>query len=218
MYVIVAGGGKVGFHLARMLLGAGHEALIIEKDRPRYLELTEDIGESVLFGDSSDAGVLKEAGANRADVLVACMGKDEDNLVTCQMAKHLFMVARTIARVNDPTNEELLRSLGIDATINSTRLIDALIEREVDAEMLVPLFSLGAGKLEIVQTAIPDDSPVAGKPLKSVALPKDCLIISVIRGGDPLVPAADTVLQAGDGVVVLLTAGKAESLRKVFAN
>lgn len=217
MYIIVAGGGKVGYNLARMLINAGHEALLIERDRARYRELSDMLGESVLYGDASDAGTLKEAGANRAEVIAACTGRDEDNLITCQMARHLFMVARTIARVSDPTYEDLFRSLGVDAVINSTRLIDALIEREVDSEMLVPLFSLGGGKFEIVQTDIADDSPAVGKPVRKLGLPKGSLIVSVIRGGEPIVPGSDTVLQAGDGVVALLSTGQAEALHKAFA-
>jgi len=150
-------------------------------------------------------------------VLVACTGQDEDNLIACQMAKSLFMVGRTIARVNDPNNEELFRSLGVDATVNSTRFIDSLIETEVDSELLVPLFSLGGGKLEIVQTTLGEDSPAANKPLKSLALPLGCLIVSIVRGGDPLFPSADTVFLANDKVVVLLAAGKAEALKRILS-
>jgi len=213
MYVIVAGGGKVGFHLARLLLAAKHEVLVIESDRTRYHALAGTMGENVLLGDASDSGVLKRAGANRAEVVVACTGDDEDNLITCQVAKHLFMVSRTIARVNDPGNEELFRALGVDGTISSTRLIEALIEREVDAEMLVPLLTLGGGKLEIVQTEVGDDSPALGRPLKDLRIPNGCLIVSIVRAGTPVVPNGETVLAPGDVVVALLSPGMAEGLR-----
>jgi len=213
MYVIVAGGGKVGFHLARLLLAAKHEVLVIESDRTRYHALAGTMGENVLLGDASDSGVLKRAGANRAEVVVACTGDDEDNLITCQMAKHLFMVSRAIARVNDPGNEELFRALGVDGTISSTRLIEALIEREVDAEMLVPLLTLGGGKLEIVQTEVGDDSPALGRPLRDLRIPNGCLIVSIVRGGNPIVPSGETVLSPGDVVVALLSPGMAEGLR-----
>jgi len=217
MYLIVAGGGKVGYHLAKLLQTSEHEVLMIDNDRARYLELAREMGEGVIYGDASEAAVLRRAGANRAEVVVACTGTDEDNLITCQMAKHLFMVGRTIARVNDPNHEELFRSLGVDGTINSTRLIDALIEREVDSEMLIPLLTLGGGKLEIVQTEIGDDSPALGKLLKTLPLPKDCLIVSVVRGGEPSLPSALTVLQPGDTVVALVSPGSVEDLRQMLA-
>ena len=217
MYLIIAGGGKVGYHLAKLLQESDHEVLMIDNERGRYLELAREMGEGVIYGDASEAAVLRRAGANRADVVVACTGTDEDNLITCQMAKHLFMVGRTIARVNDPNHEELFRSLGVDGTINSTRLIDALIEREVDSEMLIPLLTLGGGKLEIVQTEIGDDSPALGKLLKTIPLPKDCLIVSVVREGEPSLPSARTVLQPGDTVVALVSPGSAEDLRQLLA-
>ena len=217
MYIIIAGGGKVGYHLARLLLAARHEVLVVENDRSRYHELVAELGEGVLLGDASDAGALRRAGANRAEVVVACTGEDEDNLITCQMAKHLFMVNRTIARVNDPDHEDLFRSLGVDGTINSTRLIDALIEREVDSEMLVPLITLGGGKLEIVQMEIGDDSPALGTPLKNMRVPPGCLIVSVVRNGEPSLPTGDMVLKPGDTVVVLLAPGMADSLRRCLA-
>jgi len=217
VYVIVAGGGQVGYHLAKLLQGSGHEVLVSENERTRHLELAREMGENVMFGDGSDAAVLRRAGANRAEVVVSCTGADEDNLITCQMAKYLFMVGRTIARVNDPGNEELFRSLGVDGTINSTRLIDALIEREVDSEMLIPLLSLGGGKLEIVQMEIDDDSPALKKLLKMLPLPKDCLIVSVVRAGEPSLPSAMTVLEPGDTVVALVSPDSAEDLRQLLA-
>lgn len=217
MYIIVSGGGKVGFHLARLLMNAGHEVVLIEKARPRYHELARIMGETAMLGDSSDAAVLKRAGANRADVLVACTGADEDNLITCQMAKHLFMVGRTIARVNDPSNEELFRALGIDGTINSTRLIDGMIEREVDSDVLVPLLSLGGGKTEMVKAEIGEDSPCAGHEIGSLNFPAGCLIVSVVRDGSPLTAEAKTRLEAGDTVVALLNQGCAAEFQRILA-
>jgi trk system potassium uptake protein TrkA len=105
----------------------------------------------------------------------------------------------------------------VDGTINSTRLIDALIEREVDSEMLVPLITLGGGKLEIVQMEIGDDSPALGTPLKNMRVPPGCLIVSVVRNGEPSLPTGDMVLKPGDTVVVLLAPGMADSLRRCLA-
>jgi len=217
VYIIVAGGGKVGYHLAKLLVTAGHEVVLVEKQRGRYLELVRLLGEAVMLGDSSDAGVLKRAGANRSEVLVSCTGSDEDNLITCQMAKHLFMVGRTIARINDPSNEELFRALGVDGTINSTRLIDGMIEREVDSDALIPLLSLGAGKVEIVQSEIAEDSTCAGKQIKNLNLPPGCLIISIVRDGNPAASSPETRLTAGDTVVALLSRGCAAEFQRILA-
>lgn len=107
MFIVIAGGGKVGYNLAKGLLAEGHEVAIIEKDKQRFAELADEFGESVVYGDASDAFILKQAGTNRCELLVAASGRDEDNLVICQMAKLVYMVPRTLARVNDPKNEDL---------------------------------------------------------------------------------------------------------------
>lgn len=217
MYIVVGGGGKVGYHLGRWLLGAGHELLLIERDRARCAEVERSLGENVLAGDASKPATLKRAGVNRADIVVAATGSDEDNLVICQVAKHLFMVGRTIARVNDPNNEELFRSLGVEGTINSTRLIDGLIEQEVDSANLIPLLTLGDGKLEIVQAEVGKDSGVLGRPVRDLSLSRTCRIVSVIRNGEPEVPDGGTSLKAGDTVVALLPRGDEEAFRRLLA-
>jgi hypothetical protein len=109
VFVIVVGGGKVGYFLARELIGSGHEVALMERDRVRAAEITEQIGSIVIAHDGCEGKYLGEAGANRADIVTAVTGDDEDNLVICQMAKHHFNVPRTIARVNNPQNEGLFK-------------------------------------------------------------------------------------------------------------
>jgi len=141
MYIIIVGAGKVGVNLATLLLAQNHEVLLIEKDRTKIPELRNLFGESVMEGAGSRVQTLKEGGANRADVVVAVTEKDEDNLVICQLAKTIFHCRRTIARVNDPRHEDVFVKLGVDATVSSTRIIDSLIEEQVQAEdMVIPLF------------------------------------------------------------------------------
>ncbi|MCO5228555.1 MAG: TrkA family potassium uptake protein [Thermomicrobiales bacterium] len=120
MYVIVVGAGKVGYYLAKTLLMEDHEVLLIERDVSKVEYYAERLGAVVIRGDGAEASVLEQAGAVRADVVVAVTGEDEDNLVVCQVAKNRFKVGRTIARVNNPKNEQLFRLLGVDVTVSQT--------------------------------------------------------------------------------------------------
>src|SRR5919205_1439996 len=150
MYCVVVGGGNVGYYLTKDLVSAGHEVLLLEKDRGRAARLVEELGEVALQGDGCEVRVMEETGFGRADVIVAVTGDDEDNLVVCQMAKRKFDVPRTIARVNSPTNEAIFGKLGIDTTVSSTRIIFNLIEQEIETDQVVPLAALSRGNLEIV--------------------------------------------------------------------
>ena len=194
MYIIIVGGGNVGFYLAKTLVAANHEVLLLEKDRTRYRTISEELGEVVMQGDGCQADQQLEAGFSRADAVVATTGSDDDNMVVCQMAKMEFSVPRTISRVNDPRNEKLFHKLGIDATVSSTKIIYNLIEQEVGGGELIPLAALNRGNIEIVEVDIGMKSPVVGREIKSLALPDEALIISVIRNDHALLPAGETVL------------------------
>jgi len=217
MYVIVVGGGKVGYYLAKTLLNEGHEVLLIEKDRRRAEDLTEELGEVVLAGDGCEVRVLSEAGMGRAGAVVAVTGDDEDNLVTCQMARRHFDVPRTIARVNDPRNEEVFRLLGIDATVASTKIIYSLIEQEVDTGQVVPLTALQRGNIEIVEANLTEQSPVLGRAIKDVHLPADSVIAVIIRGEQIVLPSGTTRFEAGDSVVALTRPQDERALRELMA-
>lgn len=210
MYVVVAGGGKVGFYLAKTLINEGHEVLVIERDRRKSDVINEELGSVVLRGDACEASVLSEAGINRADVVVAVTGDDEDNLVICQMAKRKFNVPRTIARINNPKNEQIFRLLGIDATVSSTDLIMKYIEQELPAQALVHLRILRDADLELVEASVSPRSTVAGKKLQDIALPTDTLVLVVIRDGHTSVATSETKLQPGDQVIALTRAQKEE--------
>ena len=143
MYIIIAGGGKVGYYLAKELLADGHEVLVIEKDPKQVMQLSAELGEgAVMRGMADEAATMERAGGGRADLVIAVTGEDEDNLVICQVARLKFKVARTIARVNNPQNEELFHRLGIDITVSSTKLILSLIEQELPSRPFIPLVKL----------------------------------------------------------------------------
>jgi trk system potassium uptake protein TrkA len=217
MYIIVVGGGKVGYNLAKLLMAEGHEVLLIEKDKTKASGLATEFGESLMEGNGSRVSILREGGANRADVLVAVTGTDEDNLVICQVAKSVFKCPRTIARVNDPRNESLFSTLGIDATVSSTRLIDSLIEEQVKAEdMVIPLVTLRSGNVEIIEMDLSRSSWILGKKIRDVALPEGAIFISIIRGDEVIIPKGDTELTPGDKVIALVKKEMEQALREML--
>src|SRR5437588_2342695 len=165
MYIIIGGGGDVGYYLTKSLLSQGHEVLLLEKGSARYQTLSEELGQSVVRGDACEARTMEEAGVRRADVVIAVTGEDEDNLVICQMAKKRFNVTRTIARLNNPKHELLFQKLGIDVTVSPTKAILSLIESELPGPHFVLLLTLKKAGLDIVEMTIPALSPVAGKQL-----------------------------------------------------
>lgn len=214
MYIIIGGGGDVGYYLARSLLRRGHEVLLLEKSGNRQQTLSEELGQAVVKGDACEVRTMDEAGARRADVVIAVTGEDEDNLVICQMAKAHFNVKRTIARVNNPRHELLFQKLGIDITVSPTRSILALIESELTKPPFILLMTLKKAGLEIVEMTIPPTSKAVGKKLGDLNLPRNSNIALIIRGDESIPLRADTVLMAEDDVYALVNHdGEAELQR-----
>jgi len=207
MYIIIVGGGGVGYYLARTLVKANHEVLLMERDRTEHKRLAEELGEVVMQGDGCEVRIMEEAGGARADAVVAVTGDDEDNLVICQMAKHHFDVPRTIARVNNPKNEELFKHLGVDELISPTRMILGSIEQDIPVHELLHLAALGEGELELIEAHLQHGSPAIGRAPKDLSIPDGCSLFAVIRDGiaTPLRP--DTIMLEGDKVIAI---GKTE--------
>jgi len=216
MYAIVAGGGKVGFFLARELIDQGHEVLIIENNPERAEFIANELGNVVLRGNADEASTLAEAGAERADVVVAVTGEDPRNLVLLQVAKRRFGARRTVARINDPRNEGLFRMLGIDATVNATQVMLGVLEQEIPQTSLVPLLRLRNTDVEVVEAVVDPRSPVTGTSLRDVDLPPESTIAVVIRDGAAFFPNGATVLEPGDEVVALTRGIHEPKLRSLF--
>lgn len=216
MYTIVAGGGKVGYYLAKELVEQGHEVLVVERDPKQCAFIMEELGNIVMQGDAAEASVLAEAGTGRADVIVAVTGDDEDNLVISQVAKTHFQVPRAIARINNPKNEQIFRMLGIDATVSATDVILGVLEQELPAQNLVPLLRLRHADVEVVETVLDGSAPAVGKTIQDLGLPPDCSIAVIIRGGAPIFPNGDTRLAAGDEVIAFTTTRNEARLRELF--
>jgi trk system potassium uptake protein TrkA len=218
MYIIIVGGGSVGYYLSKALLSEGHEVLVLDKDAAKCEGFEDELGSVCVRGDGCEAATLAEAGASRADVFIATTNEDEDNLVACQVAKHKFGVARTIARVNNPKNDKIFKKLGVDCTISVTNLILEHIEEEIPMHPLIHLLTVEEENAEIVEVRIPEGSTAAGKPVKELSLPRDSILGLVIRNGQkPKVPTGDTVLRANDRIIALASTDNEEALRKELA-
>jgi trk system potassium uptake protein TrkA len=217
MYIIIVGAGKVGYHLGKFLMAEGHEVMLIEEDRSKMNTLSLEFHDSIMAGDGSAVEVLKEAGANRADVIVAVTGNDEDNLVICQVTKLVFLRPRTIARVNNPRNEELFTGLGVDASVSATKIINAIIEEQVKAgDMVIPLLTLKGGDVEIVEVELSRSSPILKKKIKDLVLPPGSIFIAVIRGEEVIIPYGETEFQPEDKVLALVKRTSEQALREML--
>ena len=216
MYIIIGGGGDIGYYLTKSLLGQGHEVLLLEKGATRYSALNEELGQAVVRGDACEAKTMEEVGVSRADVVIAVTGDDEDNLVICQMAKKRFKVGRTVARLNNPKHTEIFQRLGIDITVSPTRAILALIEAELPSSRYVPLMTLKSAGLEIIELRIPAESPIAGKMLRDINLPRAGNIALIIRDKQFITPSAETQLLPNDEIFALVNREGEEALRNAF--
>src|ERR1700690_4185804 len=218
MYVIIAGAGKVGWNLARELIAKDQEATLVESDHRRYRIVEEELEHAVQYGDATEMWVLERAGIQRADLVIAETGDDEDNILICQVAKEKYGCERIGARVNNPRNLAHFKTLGVQPAVSATDLILRLIEHEVPEYGLVQLLALEEEHLEIIELEGGEGSPAAGRRVQDVLLPEGSLIISVLRDGTGFVPKADSVIHAGDQVLLILDPGLEESITHQFAS
>jgi trk system potassium uptake protein TrkA len=217
VYLIIAGGGKVGANLTRSLIGHGHEVTMIEQRADRFEMLEEEFEHQVQLGDATEVFVLEQAGIARPpDMMIATTGDDEDNIIICQLAREKYGVPKVIARVNDPRNQPHFDLMGISPTICATSSIMALVEHEVPEHDLIHLLELRKENLEIVEVQIDKDSPVTGKRVEELKLPEGARLISVMREGQAEIAVGSTTLEAGDQVLAILEPGKEDELRRVL--
>jgi len=218
MYIIIIGGGRVGYYLSKALLDEGHEVLVIEKEAAISNAINDELGSICIRGDGCEAATLADVGTERADMFIAVTGDDEDNLVACQVAKHKFNVPRTIARIRNPQNEILFKKLGIDVTISSTNVILEHIEEKVPTHPLTHLLAIEDSGLEIVEIKIPPESTSIGKAIRELSLPPGSRLALVIReGGKNRIPTLNTTLRAGDRIIALTTPELEETLRTTLS-
>src|SRR5215217_221111 len=216
MYVLIVGAGKVGWNLARELIAKRHEITVIESDPVRFSVVEQELEHSAQYGDGSELWVLERAGIERADLVVAVTGDDEDNILISQVAREKYGVTRVVARCNNPRNLQHFELLGVKPAISATDLILRLIEHEVPKYGLVHLLDLPRERLEIIELLLGENSSVAGQRVADLELPEGSLLISVLRDGTGFVPSPDTVLESGDEVLAVLDPGMEEELKQYF--
>ena len=217
MYVIIAGAGKVGWNLARELIAKDREVTLIESDHRRFRVVADELEHCVQYGDATEIWVLERAGIQRADLVIAVTGDDEDNILICQVAKEKYGCDRIVARVNNPRNLDHFKMLGVQPAVSATDLILRLIEHEVPEYGLIQLLALEEEHLEIIELEVAERSDVAGRRVSEVNLPEGSLIISVLRGGTGSVPRPDSVIHAGDQVLLILDPGLEGQITPKFA-
>lgn len=200
MRVVIVGGGKIGGYLAKELRTEGHTVTVIEMDPAHARRVSQDTEALVLVGDGTDVRMLEEAEVDRCDFLLAVTGRDEDNLVACQLARVAFEVENVLARLNDPRNRATFDALRVPV-VSVTDLIAQVISREVDLSELVRVALLGRGEVSILEVEIPESVP--SRVVSQINLPRSGVLVAVRRNGGVLVPGADTELRPGDRVLAV---------------
>jgi trk system potassium uptake protein len=217
VYVLIVGAGKVGWNLARELIEKGNEVTVIESDHQRYDTVEEELEHAIQYGDGSELWVLERSGIERADMVIAVTGDDEDNILICQVAREKYGVERVISRCNNPRNLQHFKLLGVTPAVSATDLILRLIEHEVPKYGLVHLLDLPEERLEIIELEVARESPASGRTVKDLGLPEGSLVISILRDGTGFVPRGDSVVEAGDEVLVVLDVGLESEITPLFA-
>ena len=216
MKAVIVGAGKVGYYLAKTMLEHGHSPVLVEGSREICRHAADTLGIKTICGDGSTIDALEAAGTDQAVGFASVTGSDETNLVACQLAKKVFGIRRTVARVNNPKNLAVMKKLGVDIPISGTDNIARLIEREVDSAAIRQILSLNRGQATLSEVTLPPDYVHDGLPLGQITLPDECVIVSISRDGELIIPRGRTVLRAGDVVMILASNKELHELSKVL--
>ena len=218
MLVIITGGGRTGTMLATMLMGQGHEIRMIEHRKEVLSRLHRELPtESIIQGDGTNPETLEAAGIREADVVAACTTEDEDNLVICYLARELFKVTRTIARINNPRNAWLFdKKFHVDVPLNQAEIMARLIEEEMSLGDMMTLLKLRRGEYSLVEEKIPPGAPAIGIPIKDLGLPDQVVVAAIIRKGKVVVPRGGNAMEADDEVLLVTDRKGAEQVARLF--
>jgi trk system potassium uptake protein TrkA len=201
--IILIGGGKIVYFLARQFSSEGYHVTIINRDAQDARELAQRTQATVVLGDGSNPERLDEAGAMRADVVLALTEHDQDNLIACQLAKRLYGVQRTLALVNDPDNEDLFQRLGVGVAFSATRVIASLIEQQTNFDDITRLMPIANGRVNVTDLHLTASAPVVGSTLQDISLSEGSLVACIVRGEEVIVPRGATRLQADDHLILI---------------
>ncbi|MFI7674532.1 potassium channel family protein [Actinophytocola sp. NPDC049390] len=216
MRVAIAGAGAVGRSIAAELVAGDHQVMLIERLESQYEPHTVEQAEWVL-ADACELSSLEDAGLQLCDVVIAATGDDKVNLVVSLLAKTVFAVRRVVARVNDPANEWLFNEAwGVDVAVSTPRMLAAMVEEAVSVGDLVQLLTLRQGQANLVEMTLPEDTPLAGKPVRAIHLPRDAALVVILRGGRVIVPQPDDPLEPGDELLFVASANVEDEIRKAL--
>ncbi len=216
MRIVIMGGGKLGSHLAENMLERKYDVRLIERDKVRCCRLANNLDAEIICGDGTEIETLRDAETEQADCFIAVTGRDQDNLVACQLAKKQFHAHKVIARANNPRNSIAMKNLGADIAVSSTEIITNLIEQEVDITEMHLLATLNKGRAGICAVTLPDDTALSRRTLNDITLPEGTLIISIVRGDSLIIPNGSTVMHGGDEVVAVCANGSQKELMKIL--
>lgn len=205
MFVFIAGGGRTGAQLATQLIAQNYQVRLVEHRRELLTRLHHELPTEVIYeGQATDPAVLKQAGLDKANVIVACTSEDHDNLVLCYLARTIFKVRRTVARINNPRNAWLFDSnFHVDETINQADVMAHLIQEEMSLGDMMTLLKLRRGRYSLVEEKVPPGAKAIGIPIKDLGLPDQCVIAAIIRNGQVTLPRGTISFEAGDEVLAV---------------
>jgi trk system potassium uptake protein TrkA len=218
MFVFIAGGGRTGAQLAVQLLDQNHQVRLVEHRRELLTLLHHEIPTEVIYeGVATDPNVLKQAGLDKANVLVACTNDDATNLVLCYLARTMFNVRRTVARINNPRDAWLFdQNFHVDETINNADVMAHLIQEEMSLGDMMTLLKLRRGRYAVVEEKVPAGAKAIGKPIKDLGLPDQCIVAAIIRHGQITLPRGISTLEEGDEVLAVTDAEGARELARLL--
>jgi trk system potassium uptake protein TrkA len=216
MRVAIAGAGAVGQSIAAELIDGNHQVMLIERDADQFEPESVPQADWVL-GDACEVSILEESGIERCDVVIAASGDDKANLVVSLLAKTEFAVRRVVARVNNPANEWLFtEAWGVDVAVSTPRMLAAMVEEAVSVGDLVRLMTFRQGAANLVELTLPDETPLAGKPVSDLALPRDAALVTILRGDRVIVPQPEDPLEAGDELLFVATSDVEPEIRSAL--
>lgn len=216
MKIMIVGSGKILYFLCRNFFAKGYEVVVINRNREECGQLARQLPAMVVHGDGSDSETLKEAGAMSADVVLAITPNDQDNLVICQLASLQYHVPRAVALANDPDNVEVFEKLGVSA-FSITHIVGSVIEQRAFLEQIINLLPVGEGAVNVTEIRLDSDAPAAGKCLRDIVLPENCLVAVVMRGNQTIVPRGANQILPGDRIVLITLPENHGAALKLFA-
>ncbi len=217
MKVIVVGAGKVGYYLAKALIEHGHSPVIIEREKTICRRVANELDIPTICGDGATTDTLEAADAKTAEAIICVTGKDEANLIACQLAKRLYNIRRTVARVNNPKNVGIMKQLGVDIPLSTTDNIARLIEREVDCSAIKQIMSLNRGTASLSELELPENYERDGVRLNQLRLPEESIIVSITRDGEFIIPRGNTQIFSGDKILVVSRNDVIHELTRILA-